>query len=176
MTDVASALAPTPGDPTQTIHFKVAVGFNQVLTYISGSLRAFPTRQELAEQARSDDPADRRKFLFEAGLCWTLLGCVAGLGMVVFGLPTWAVLGHVPGGIVLSAFAAVGFFCLSGAVNVLWRWYWYLPQARRRARKNGVGSARFASAMRSASPRNSSLIFQSGVGIVTFVAMVAGLS
>jgi hypothetical protein len=82
----------------------------------------------------------------------------------------------VPGGIVLSAFAAVGFFCLSGAVNVLWRWYWYLPQARRRARKNGVGSARFASAMRSASPRNSSLIFQWGVGIVTFVAMVAGLS
>ena len=46
----------TPGDPTQTIHFKVAVGFNQVLAYVGSSGSSWPTRQELAEQAWSDDP------------------------------------------------------------------------------------------------------------------------
>jgi hypothetical protein len=90
-------------------------------------------------------------------------------------LPAGALLGYVPGGVVLSACAAVSFFCLTGTFNVLWRWYWYVPRARHRARKNGVGSARFAAAMRGASPRNSSLIFQWAVGIVTFVAMVLGL-
>jgi hypothetical protein len=127
MTD-ASDLALTPGDPTQTIHFKVAVGFNQVLAYVWSSVRAFPTRDELAKQAASNDPADRREYLAEAALSWGLVGCVAGLGMVVFGLPAAALLGYVPGGVVLSACAAVSFFCLTGTFNVLWRWYWYVPR------------------------------------------------
>jgi hypothetical protein len=175
MTDAASDLALTPGDPTQTIHFKVAAGFNQVLAYVGSSGRDSPTRQQLAEQAASDDPALRREYLFEAALCWGLVACVAGVGMVAFGFPAEALFGHVPGAVVFSAWGGVAFFCLSGFANVYWRWFWYLPRARRRARTNGVGSARFAAAMRAASPRNSSLIFQWAVGLFVFVVMVLGL-
>jgi hypothetical protein len=169
-----SDLSLTPGDPTQTVHFKVASAFNQVLSYVFSSQRAFPLRDELAKQAASDDPADRREYLMEAALCWTLVSCVAGAGMVVFGFPTGAILGHVPGAVVFSTWAGVAFFCLAGSANVYWRWFWYLPRARRRARKNGVGSAPFAAAMRAASPRNSTLIFQWTVAIFAFVATVYG--
>jgi ABC-type glycerol-3-phosphate transport system substrate-binding protein len=168
-------LALTPGDPIQTAHFKVAAGFDQVLAYTFSSVRAFPSRDELAKQAASNDPADRREYLFEAALCWTQVGWLALLGMVGFGFLTKMLLGHVPGAIVFSAWAAVAFFCFAGACNVYWRWVWYLPRARRRARKNGVGSAPFAAAMRAASPRNSSLIFQWTVGIVVFGATVAAM-
>jgi hypothetical protein len=98
---------------------------------------------------------------------------VAGFGMVVFGLPAGALLGHVPGAVVFSVWAGVSFFCVSGSANVYWRWFWYLP--RRRARKNGVGSAPVAAGMRAASPRNSSLIFQWAVGTLAFVVTVRGL-
>lgn len=48
------------GDPTVTVHFKVAVGFRFVGTV--------PTRGELAKQAVSADPADRREYLMEVAL------------------------------------------------------------------------------------------------------------
>jgi hypothetical protein len=60
-------------------------------------------------------------------------------------------------------------FCVAGASNVIWRMYWYVPQARRRARKEGIDSTRFATSMRRAMPRNSSLIFQTAVGILAFI-------
>jgi hypothetical protein len=47
--------------------------------------------------------------------------------------------------------------------------YWYVPQARCRARKDGVESKRFAISMRRTMPRNSSLIFQSAVAILTLI-------
>jgi hypothetical protein len=47
--------------------------------------------------------------------------------------------------------------------------YWYVPQARRRARKDGVDSKRFANSMRRTLPRNSSLIFQLAVAAVTIL-------
>jgi hypothetical protein len=174
MTDAASDLALTPGDPTQTIHFKVAVGFNQVLAYV-GSSERFPTRRELAEQAVSDDPADRREYLMEVALSWGLVGCLTAFAVALFGAVTGALFGYVAGNIVFNVAATIAFFCLSGFVNVYWRWFWYLPRARRRARKDGVGSARFAAAMRGASPRNSSLVFQWAVAVVTFVVATATL-
>ncbi|MEA2131607.1 MAG: hypothetical protein QOJ85_4498 [Solirubrobacteraceae bacterium] len=175
MTDAASDLALTPGDPTQTIHFKIAVALNQMLTYTGSSVRAFPTKHELAEQAGSDDPALRREYLIEASLSWILIGWASALVVAVFAVVTGALFGHGAGNIVFNVALTVGFFCFSGAFSVLWRWYWYLPQARRRARKNGVGSAPFAAAMRGASPRNSSLIFQWTVAVVTFVVALVTL-
>ena len=59
--------------------------------------------------------------------------------------------------------------CAAGLFNVLWRMYWYVPQARRRARKDGVDSQRFATSMRRTMPRNSSLIFQTAVAVFTLV-------
>jgi hypothetical protein len=168
----ASDLALTPEDPTQTIHFKIAVATNRLLAYTLSDYRE-EKREQLAEQAGSDDPARRVMYLWEVGADWLCLGIVALVGMPVFGLPARALLGDWPGAVVVSACAGVSFFCVSGTANMLWRWFWYLPQARRRARKNGVGSARFAAAMRGASPRDSSLIFQSAIGVVAFaIAMV----
>jgi hypothetical protein len=169
-----SDLALTPGDPTQTVHFKVALEFNQLLAYVGFSGR-YPTRRELAEQASSDDPAERREYLMEAVLSWGLIGCLTAFVIALFGAVTGALFGYVAGNIVFNVAATVAFFFLSGSFNVLWRWYWYLPQARRRARKDGVGSARFAAAMRGASPRNSSLIFQWAVALVTFVVATVTL-
>jgi hypothetical protein len=175
MTDAASDLALTPGDPTQTIHFKIAAAVNGVLAYVGSSGRGVATKQELAKQARSDDPALRREYLTEASLSWGLLGWAAGCGIAAFGLVTGELFGHGVGNIVFNVAATVAFFCLAGSANVYWRWFWYLPRARRRARKNGVGSERFAAAMRGASPRNSSLILQWAVGIVTFVVATVTL-
>jgi hypothetical protein len=173
MTD-PSDRAVTPGDPTRTIHFKVAVGFNQVLAYV-GSPERYPTRQELAEQAVSDDPAGRREYLMEVVLSWGLVGCLTAFVIALFGMVTRALFGYAAGAIVFTIALTASYFCFSGTVNVLWRWYWYLPRARRRARKDGVGSARFAAAMRGASPRNSSLVFQWAVAVVTFVVATATL-
>jgi hypothetical protein len=47
--------------------------------------------------------------------------------------------------------------------------YWYVPQARRRARKDGIDSKRFATAMRRTLPRNSSLIFQLAAAVLTIL-------
>jgi hypothetical protein len=52
------------------------------------------------------------------------------------------------------------------AVNAAWG---LAAQARRRARKEGIDSKRFATSMRRAMPRNSSLIFQTAVGILAFI-------
>jgi hypothetical protein len=60
-------------------------------------------------------------------------------------------------------------FCLAGAFNVMWRMYWYVPQARRRARMYGTDSKRLATSMRRAMPRNSSHIFQTAVGILILI-------
>jgi hypothetical protein len=97
MTDAASDLALTPGDPTQTIHFKIAVALNQMLTYTGSSVRAFPTKHELAEQAGSDDPALRREYLIEASLSWILIGWASALVVAVFAVVTGALFGHGAG-------------------------------------------------------------------------------
>jgi hypothetical protein len=72
------------------------VGY-QVLAYVWSSVRAFPTRDQLAKQSASDDPTDRREYLAEAASSWSLVGCVAALGMVVFGLPAGALLAYTTG-------------------------------------------------------------------------------
>jgi hypothetical protein len=58
---------------------------------------------------------------------------------------------------------------LERSAYVMWRMYRYVPQARRRARKYGIDSKRFATSMRRTMPRNSSLIFQTAVGIVILI-------
>jgi hypothetical protein len=89
--------------------------------------------------------------------------------MLFVGVPVQPLLGDAAGNAVLATCLAGAIFCLAGAANVLWRMYWYVPQAKRRARKDGVDSKRFATSMRRAMPRNSSLIFQTAVGIVTLI-------
>ncbi|HEY0343306.1 MAG TPA: hypothetical protein VGC59_01590 [Solirubrobacteraceae bacterium] len=92
--------------------------------------------------------------------------------MLLVGVPVQLLLGDAAGNVVLAACLAGGMFCVAGAFNVMWRMYWYVPQARRRARKDGVDSKRFVTLMRRAMPRNSSLVFQAAVGILTFILAV----
>jgi hypothetical protein len=120
--------------------------------------------------ARDDtDPQLRQVFAMGAGFGWFVLGFSCILAMLVVGVPVKYVIGDAAGNFVITVCLAAGMFCCAGIANVLWRMYWYVPQARRRARKDGVDSKRFATSMRRAMPRNSSLIFQTAVGILTLV-------
>jgi len=58
--------------------------------------------------------------------------------------------------------------------NVLWRYYYFVGQARLRARPEGVDSERLATAMRRTLPRDSSLIWQTATGVLGFVITLAG--
>jgi hypothetical protein len=98
-----------------------------------------------------------------------MLSGAFGLAMLGVGMPVQLVLGDAAGKVVLAACLAGAMFCVAGAFNVMWRMYWYVPQARRRARKYGIDSKPFATSMRRTMPRNSSLIFQTAVGIVTLI-------
>jgi hypothetical protein len=115
------------------------------------------------------DPQLRQAFAQGASAGWYTLGGACLFAMLVVGVPSKLLLGDAVGNVVLTACLAGAMFCVAGLVNVLWRMYWYVPQARRRARKYGVDSKRFATSMRRAMPRNSSLIFQTAVAILTFV-------
>jgi hypothetical protein len=118
------------------------------------------------------DPDLRRGFAMGANAGWITLSGAFGAAMLLVGVPVQLLLGDAAGNVVLAACLAGGMFCVAGAFNVMWRMYWYVPQARRRARKYGVDSKRFVTSMRRAMPRNSSLIFQAAVGILTFILAV----
>jgi hypothetical protein len=81
------------------------------------------------------------------------------LAILVVGVPFKLLLDDAAFNVVLTACLVAEMCCVAGAFNVMWRMYWYVPQARRLVRKYGVDSKRFASSMRRAMPRNSSLIF-----------------
>ncbi|CAN5206578.1 hypothetical protein BH20ACT16_BH20ACT16_02230 [soil metagenome] len=63
-------------------------------------------------------------------------------------------------------------FCIAGFANVYWRGYWYGTKAKRLAR-HGTYTAAYVAAMRRTLPRNSSLIFQTAIGIVTLVLLLS---
>jgi hypothetical protein len=65
------------------------------------------------------------------------------------------------------------FFCLAGCAHVVRRWYWYLPKARRRLRAGDRPA--YEAAMQRALPRNSSVVLQSVVGILTTIIAFASL-
>jgi hypothetical protein len=115
------------------------------------------------------DPDLRHGFALGVTAGWIMLTVAFGAAMLLVGVPVQLLLGDASGNAVFAACLAGGMFCVAGAFNVMWRMYWYVPQARRRARKDGVDSKRFATSMRRAMPRNSSLIFQAAVGILTFI-------
>jgi hypothetical protein len=72
--------------------------------------------------------------------------------------------------IVVGIFVGPGFFCLAGCAYVLRRWCWFLPKARRRLRAGD--RAGYEEYMRRSLPRNSSVVFQSVVGILTVIIAI----
>jgi hypothetical protein len=155
-------------DLTHTVHAAVARVADRVLDrFDPPPVQGFHFAPEIARD--DSDPDLRRGFAMGANAGWITLGCICVAAMLVVGVPVKLLVGDGAGNVVLTACLASAMFCCAGAFNVMWRMYWYVPQARRRARQDGVDSKRFATSMRRAMPRNSSLIFQVAVGILTFV-------
>jgi hypothetical protein len=155
-------------DLTHTVHAAVERLAERILDRFDASPgRGFRYASKIA--GNDTDPDLRRGFAMGANAGWITLCGVCVLAMLVVGVPIKLLLGDAAGHVVLAVCLAGGMFCCAGAFNVMWRMYWYVPQARRRARKDGVDSKRFATSMRRAMPRNSSLIFQTAVGILTFI-------
>jgi hypothetical protein len=91
--------------------------------------------------------------------------------MLAIGIPVRVLAGDRAGNVVVGIFAGASFFCLAGCAHVLRRWYWYLPKARRRL---GAGDRpAYDEYMQRSLPRNSSILFQSVVGIMTAIIEIS---
>jgi hypothetical protein len=158
-------------DLTHTVHAGVAGIADVVLDRFDTSPgKGFRHAPRIARD--DTDPDLRRGFAMGANAGWILLSFVFVLAMLVVGVPVKTLISDPAGNVVLTVCLSGSMFCIAGAVNVLWRMYWYVPQARRRARKYGVDSKRFAKSMRRTMPRNTSLIFQTAVAVLVFVVAV----
>jgi hypothetical protein len=158
-------------DLTHTIH----AGVGRIADVLLDRVDTSPGKgfRHAPRIARDDtDPDLRRGFAMGANAGWIVLSFVFVLAMLVVGVPVKTVVGDSAGDMVLTVCLSGSMFCVAGAANVLWRMYWYVPQARRRARKYGVDSKRFAKSMRRTLPRNTSLIFQTAVAVLAFVIAV----
>jgi hypothetical protein len=120
-----------------------------------------------------DDPDLRRSALYIINAAWGVLAFAFLVAMVVVGFAVRSVAGDRAGNAVWSVMMGAGFFCLAGCAHVVRRWYWYLPKARRRLRAGDRPA--YADYMQRALPRNSSVVFQSVVGILTTVIALASL-
>ena len=129
--------------------------------------------QSIVSMIASDDPDLRRGALTITNTAWCVLAFAFFVAMVVIGIPVQALAGDRAGKVVVGVLAGASFFCLAGCAHVLRRWYWFLPKARRRLRAGD--RAAYEEAMRRALPRNSSVVLQSFVGILTvLIALSSG--
>jgi hypothetical protein len=155
-------------DLTHTVHAAVTRLADRILDrYDRSSGRGLRLAPLIAHD--DTDPELRHAFAMGANAGWITLCIACVLAMLVIGFPVRFLFGEAAGSSVGAVFLAGAMFSCAGAANVLWRMYWYVPQARRRARKDGIGSKRFAISMRRTLPRNSSLVFQTGVAILTLI-------
>ena len=117
-----------------------------------------------------DDPDSRRNALYVINGAWCVAAFVFLVAMLAIGIPVRALAGDRAGTVVVGILAGASFFCLAGCAHVLRRWYWFLPKARRRL---GAGDrAAYEEYMQRSLPRNSSILFQSVVGILTVLIAI----
>ena len=105
---------------------------------------------------------------------WCLLAFACGIAMVAIGIPVQILFGSAVGNIIICAGMGATFFCIAGCANALWRRYWFVPLARRRARAGAVRRAYEASWRRTV-PRNNSVVFQAAVAILAVVIAASNL-
>jgi len=117
------------------------------------------------------DPDSRFLVWTIVNSAWGLLAAATGVGIILVGVLVRLAFGRQAGHVVLALALAACFFCLAGCANALWRGYWHLPKARR-ARERSDRSA-YDAAWRRTEPRNSTVVFQLAVGILTFVIAVS---
>jgi hypothetical protein len=157
------------GDPTQTVHFRLA----RTRLGVRGGDHA-DHGEQLEQSVRQDtDPEQRADYVLCVVVSWLRLTYRSAVALVVIGFLIRWTFGPPAAGVFLAIVMAVGFFFFAGAVNALWRYYWFVGQARRWARLDGPGSARFAAAMERTLPRDSSLVCQGATGVLAFVITLA---
>jgi hypothetical protein len=120
------------------------------------------------------DPTDldRREFYtVTVFYAWFALGAAIQVAAVAIGALLTLIFDEKLGQNVAIALLALGMFCYAGGINALWRMAWYAPQARRRLRKYGPNSPKFAKSVQRISPPNTTLIVQTAAAVLTLVAV-----
>jgi hypothetical protein len=166
MSVAATDPALTPGDPRATVHFTLALAFNR-------DLRREPPEPgygdtALAWHAARDDPESRAAYADVVSTSWGYLAFCCLVALVACAFAVELLFGGKGRDLVAFAWMGAGFFCLAGFANVQWRKLQFVPEARRLQNNPGQREA-YAAAMRNTLPRNSSLLFQSAVGVAVFV-------
>ena len=161
------------GDPTRSVHFVIGNRLDAAMRTsdpeLSSSYRDPPLSHYVAE---GSGPDDRGYYEWMVVSGWYALAFASLVGAFVCGFPVNLLFGERTGQIVAFAFIALGFFCLAGGTNALWRRFWYVPQARRRLRREGAQSARYQRSSRRTLVPNTSLIFQGAVWILAFIIQI----
>lgn len=120
-----------------------------------------------------DDPDSRKNALTIINTAWITLAFAFLVAMLVIGIPVRILAGDHAGSVAVGILAGASFFCLAGCAHVVRRWYWYLPKARRRLRAGDRPG--YEAYMQRSLPGNSSVVFQSAVGILaTLIALSSG--
>ena len=162
----------TPPDPTRTVHFVLADALETWTKMSDKDPGVIPSLDTILLRYERDLTL-RRHYVEAVLFAWCWIGVFFMFSLGFIGVPVRLVFGAGPGNVVGAALLAVSFFCLTGCINAFWRRQWYVLQARRRLDRDGPDSEGYAKSMRRMLPRNSSLIWQSAVGILTFLIAVA---
>jgi hypothetical protein len=169
---VSTNRALTPGDPRRTIHFaigRVVAKWRGLDTPVVGDEGDSRT----AWLASQDDPELRSTYLLTVTFAWWVSGfafiVLSGIGSV----SARALFGDATAKVVAEACFGAGMFCVAGMANALWRMGYFVPKAKRLVRRGETDTEEYARVMRATLPRNSSLIFQSVVGIAAFLLALA---
>jgi hypothetical protein len=157
----------TPGDPRATVHFAVARAFNRDLASEAPPESGYGD-SVLAWHAARDDPESRAVYAVAVSISWGYLAAGCAFAIVACGFAVDMLIGDEARNLVAFAWLGAGFFCIAGFANVQWRKLQFVPAARRLQNNPGQRDA-YAAAMRNTLPRNSSLLFQSAVGVAAFV-------
>jgi hypothetical protein len=144
---------------TPTIHLAVVRLMRQI---VGGD--------SIVSMIASDDLDLRKGALTIINTAWCVLAFTFLVAMLVVGIPARVLAGDHAGRVVVGVWVGAGFFCLAGCAHVLRRWYWYLPKARRRLRAGD--RAAYEEYMQRSLPRNSSILFQSVVGILAVIIAI----
>jgi hypothetical protein len=159
-------------DLANTVHYHLA-RLGSRLTGTSGMVRDIHgPRDYIDDCLTSEHPDARQSYAFSVMTGWAALVAVGTVGTIVFGYLADSVGGESARRVVVAVWGAGLLFCAAGLINALWRALWFTWRAKRRARRDGTADERFARAMRGILPRNSSLIGQSVVAVLTLVIVL----
>ncbi len=125
--------------------------------------------------ARRDDADSRGVVLENMNAGWYFLGLGVVVALAIFALATNYLVGAEARNVVIAVFAGLAFFCLAGNATILYRRYYFVPQARRLAQTNGFSNSQYIDAMRHALPPNSTLVWQAVAGVAAFLIVLASI-